>query len=215
MKNNLIKTINIFVAAVTLSACTQYTPSMMNKSQVQLSNATMMEQVLLKDINDSVLSALADHYLKNGTSMLDLTMTYNPTSKSFTAMKAVHKLKDIKEVLKKKGVTNITSQTMAIPNGVASLMVSYDMVQALAPNDCALMPGLSKEDTTRFLEDYKFGCSTETMIAKQIAHPLDLQGNGTLGPREARREAVILDGYSRGEPREPLDGVERDDLASE
>ena len=215
MKNNLIKTINIFVAAVTLSACTQNTPSMMNTSPVQLSYTTMMEQILLEDINDGLLSALANHYLKNGTSMLDLTMTYDPKSKTFTAMRAVNELKRIKAALNKKGVTNITTQTTAIPKGVPSLMVSYDMVQALAPSDCETLPGLEKDTTTRFIGDYKFGCSIETMMAKQVAYPSDLQGNGGLGKRDARREAVILDPYGRGEPTVPLEGVERDDLAAE
>jgi len=88
-------------------------------------------------------------------------------------------------------------------------------VQALAPNDCDLMPGLNTEQTTRFMDGYKFGCSTETMLSKQIAHPADLQGNGKLGARDGRRDAIILDSYKRGEPREGLEGIERDDLVAE
>ncbi len=214
-KNFKILQMLVLVSALALPACTQTTPSMMNESAIQLSQTTIVEQVLFEDINDNVLSALSSHYLQNGTSALDLTMTYNPTSKNFTAMNAVHELGHIKDNLKKNGVTSVTTQTMAVPNGVPSLMVSYDMVQALAPHDCATMPGLERNGTTRFLGQYKFGCSVDTMVARQIAHPADLQGNSGLGTRDARREALILDGYSGAEPSVPLEGLERDGLTSE
>lgn len=214
-KMKFIKNFGVVAMMLSLSACTQNTPSMMNTSAVQLSHTTMMEQIAFEDINDHVLSSLAAHYLKNGTSEMDLTMVYNPTSQDFTAMSAVHELNHIKNFLKKKGVHNVASQTTAIPNGHASLIVSYDMVQALAPQGCDVMPGLVKDDTTRFLGDYKFGCSTETMLAKQIAHPADLQGNGKLGARDARRDAIVIDNYQRGESRTPLEGLGRNDLEAE
>lgn len=215
MTKNVTCKFTYLIGLLFLSACTQYTPSMMNNSPVQLSQTTMIEQIMLKDIHDETLSLLANHYHENATSALDLTMTYDPKSKSFTAMNAVHELKQIKDFLSKKGIKNILVQTQAVPNGTPSLMVSYDMVQAMAPADCTLMPGLDKANTTRFIGEYKFGCSTETMVAKQVARPSDLQGNATMDQRSARRDAIILNGYSRGEPRTPLEGIEREDLATE
>ncbi len=213
MKNNLIK-MTVIASALFVSACTQYTPSMMSTSTAQLSNTTTMEQVPLAYINDATLSDLASHYKAHGTSALDLTMTFDPKSKSFTAMNAVHKLKHITADLKKKNVVNVTTQTAAIEKGTPSLLISYDMVQALAPLGCDLMPGLESSDTTRFIPDYKFGCSKETMLARQIARPKDLLGNDAMDDAGGRRAAIVTDGYKGGVPRAPIEGIERGDLAA-
>ena len=206
----------VFILAIGfLSACTQSTPSMMNVSKIELAHETIVEQIPLSDVTDSNMSVLASHYHKNGKGPVDLTMTYDPKSKTFTAMKAIHALKKAEGVLKRKGLNNISAQTLAVPDGKPSLMVSYDIARAQAPSDCGHMPGLQSNDTTRFIDEYKFGCGVETMVAKQVAHPSDLEGTSEMGSRPARRDAVVLDGYSSGAPREPLDGIERDDLSSE
>ncbi len=214
MIKNSLKLWILLLMVSGLNACTQNTPSMMNTSPVQVSQTTLMEQIPLNNLNDQIIEALAHHYNQNGVSDLDLTMTYNPTSSSFTAMNAVHELGHIKAALQKKNITNVMTQTLAVSNGSPSLIISYDVMQAAAPHDCTSMPGLERDDTTRFLGDYKFGCSIETMLSKQIARPSDLQGNAGLGQRDGRRDAVILDPYSGGQPREALEGIERDDLTT-
>ena len=214
MKNNILK-MTVLAGALCLSACTQFTPSMMSTSRAQLSSTTMMEQVPFDYINDATLSDLADHYKSHGTSALDLTMTFDPKSKSFTAMNAVHKLQDIKAQLKKKNVLNVTTQTAAIEKGTPSLLISYDMVQAMAPQNCNLMPGIETANTTRFIPDYKFGCSTETMLSRQIARPTDLLGTETMDNAEGRRAATVTESYKAGVQRTPISGgVERGDLVN-
>lgn len=210
-----LKLLPILLSFFLMTACTQYTETRMSQAKPQLSHSTIMEQIPFADIHDQTLSALAAHYSKNGVSDLDLTMTYDPASKNFTAASANHELGHIRDFLNGKGIRNILSQTTAISNGTPSLLVSYDVVNVSAPADCTAMPGLNGEGTTRFIDDYKFGCSTQTMFAKQIAHPADLQGNAELGMRDGRREAIILDSYKAGIPRESIEGVERDDLISE
>jgi len=197
-----------------LVACTQSTPSMMNVAPVELSRETVVEQIALDDVNDRLLSHLANHHRKSSNGPLELTMTYDPTSKDFTAMNAVNELKGVSKALKYKGVHDMVTQTMAVPEGSPSLMVSYDTVLAHAPSGCDPMPGLNNNITGRDLGDYKFGCGVESMIARQIARPADLEGNATLAKRDARREAAVIDGYAAGIPREPLEGIEREDLTS-
>ena len=207
--------IYLFGAIFILNACTLTSPSMLSSEPMQLSKTTMMEQVRFSDLNDNVLSALAHHYTKYGASTLDLTMTYDPSATDFTAAEAAHQLRHVKQNLAKKGVTNVSTQTQAIPNGTASLLVSYDMVQALAPLGCQAMPGLYREGTTRFIGDYKFGCSVDMMVANQIAHPADLQGTSILGDASGRRQAAVLEGHLKGDAKPPLAGIERDDLQSQ
>jgi type IV pilus biogenesis protein CpaD/CtpE len=77
------------------------------------------------------------------------------------------------------------------------------------------MPGLYSNETGRFIGDYKFGCGVETVFAKQIARPSDLEGRSEMGMRDARRDSVILENYSSGAVQQPLDGIDRSDLAAE
>ena len=200
---------------VSLAACAPMTtPSMINNSNPQLSKTMMMEQIKLNDLDSQVLSALATHYKRNGLNALDLTMTYDPQSRDFTATSAARELNRIKNYLKTKNIQNITMQTQAIASGTPSLLVSYDMVNAVAPYDCDIMPGLYRGETTRFLGEYKFGCSVDTMLTRQMAHPSDLLGNDVMTKSDGRRQSIILDTHSRGEPKEPIVGVERDDLVA-
>lgn len=203
------------IASCFLAACTQSTPSQMNVSQVQLSNETSVEQIPISEVNETNMTTLANQYRKHGDGPIDLTMTYDPKSKKFTAMNAVRALRQVEDTLRRHGVRNITAQTLAVPDGKASLMVTYDIVHALAPADCTPMPGLEHNETGRFLGEYKFGCGVESQFAKQIARPADLKGRSEMGVRDARRDTVILENYSSGATQQPLDGIERDDLASE
>ncbi|HPD83043.1 MAG TPA: CpaD family pilus assembly lipoprotein [Alphaproteobacteria bacterium] len=206
----------MITASFLLVGCTQTTPSMMNTSPMQLSHETVVEQIPVNQLNDDVISAIAAQYLKNaGENPLDLTMTYDPKSKSFTAMKALHELGRVKTALKSKGVTNVTTQTLAVPQGKASLMVSYDIINVHAAADCMPMPGLEHNETGRFIGEYKFGCGVDTMLARQIANPKDLEGNAGLATRDARRESIVVEDYGTAQPRTPLDGVERSDLSVE
>ncbi len=212
---NLVATGTLMIgASIGLSACTQSTPTMMNVSPVELAYETSIEQIPLKNLGENNLTFLAEQHRQYGSGLLDLTITYDPKSKSFTAMNAVHELNHIQTFLKKKGVRSMAAQTLAVPDGSPSLMVSFDSVRAQAPSDCGAMPGLDNNETTRKIGDYKFGCGTESMLARQIARPSDLAGKSEMDIRGARRDAIMIDGYSSGVPRKKLEGVERADLVS-
>lgn len=212
---SLCSVVVLTLATGMLSACAaQTTPTMMNMSPVEIAHETILEQIPLANINDKTLSILAQQYHQYGSGVIDLTMAYDPKAKNFTAMKAVHELKRVQLTLNKKGVRDIVAQTLPVPDGQPSLMVSFSIARAQAPSDCGEMPGLKNNKTSRFLGDYKFGCGIESILAQQIARPSDLEGKSEMGMRSGRREAIILDGYSSGVPREPLEGVERADLAS-
>lgn len=209
MKNYIL-----YLTAFFFTACTQYTPTMMNTAPAELSHQTVMEQVPLNEVNEGMIATLANHYENNKNGPLDLTLTFDPKSKSFTAMQAVNHLKSVRTMLQEKGVRDITMQTMAVEGTSPTLIVNYDVLVAYQPADCTDMPGLTDNTTTRFLDEYKFGCGVESMLAKQIARPSDLQGNGTLATRGAERDATVVDEYKAGIPRTPLEGIEREDLST-
>ena len=198
------------------SACTpQSTPSMMNTAPIRLSHETVVEQIPLKDIDESRLSLLSQNYHRYGNGAVDLTMTYDPAAQNYTAMNAIHTLEQTEKTLRQKGVHQVYAQTMPVKSGKPVLMVSYNVARALAPAGCSDMPGLYDNKTGRDIGDYRFGCGVDGLIARQLARPSDLEGRSAMGARDGRREAVILDGYAAGVPRETLEGVERADLSAE
>lgn len=211
-KNNIALS---FLAVCALGACTQNSPSMMNTSPVELQKQTVIEQVPLNQINDALISALAADYKKLGSGVLELTMAFDPKSKTFTAMNALSKLKEVKTKLARKGVKSVVTETLAVEGAQPMLMISFDSVQAQAPTDCETMPGLEVNKTTRFIDDYKFGCSVETMLARQVARPSDLEGVAGLDNGDGgRRESNIVDSYAAGAPQPTLNTIGRSDLGS-
>ncbi|MEM6811679.1 MAG: CpaD family pilus assembly lipoprotein [Pseudomonadota bacterium] len=209
MKQVLSKFV-LLSSVILLGACTQTTPSMMNTSPITVAEEGIINQIPYKDITDETLSALATNYLKTANGALDLTMTYNPTSRSFTKYKAGQELKKIKNHLNQKGVESVIGQTMAVPNGDPTLIVTYNTLTAKAPDDCLPTPGLDQRETGRFIGEYKFGCGVDTMMARQITDPSDLYGKSGLPSRDARREATVIEPHLAGVPKDPIEGVEAD-----
>lgn len=191
-----------------IGACTQTTPSMMNESRIQVVEESIIDQIEYDQVDQAVITRMAQYYLKNATGPLDLTLTYNPKSKYFGRSKANNELSKLVSALRKKGVNSITTDVMPVPNASPLLIINYESATALAPADCGRTPGLNDYQTGRFIGDYKFGCGVETMFAKQIADPTDLYGNSQLGTRDARREANVVETYRTGQPSAPIEGVE-------
>lgn len=215
MRNFKIRSVLFVFSVMALSACAQNTKSMMNTSRVEVKKQTMMDQVPVSQINDVILSSLASDYKKLGSGPLELTMVFDPKSKTFTAMSALKKLKEVKYKLTRKGVKTVVTETLAVDKAQPSMMISFDSVSAQAPSDCILMPGLSDSETTRSIGEYKFGCSIETMLAKQIAKPADLEGvEGLDNASGGRREANIVETYASGAPRDPLTLIDRSSIGS-
>lgn len=189
--------IALMTLGLLLGACTQSTPSMMNTSKIELVDDTHVEQIPYDKLDAFSMAILADQYSKYGDGPLELTMAYDPSSKTFTAMKARQKLNELEGLLAKKGIMNVKTSTLAMKGESPALMVMYPSVTAQGPGDCDVMPGLMNNETGRFFEDYKFGCSTETLIAKQVARPADLRGRDAsgAGPNEGRRIVNVVDTY--------------------
>ncbi len=207
-QKNLAALLFIPLVALTLSACTQTTPSMMNSNKLIVAQETVIDQIALEDMNNGIISRIADYYNKNATGALGVTVTYNPNAKGFGRTQANQEAKNIAASLKKYNVKSVMTETVAVPNSAPFVIINYDTTVALAPANCGETPGLEDYQTGRFIGDYKFGCGVETMFAKQIANPNDLYGNSGLGTRYARREANVIEGYAAGVERPTLSGVE-------
>ncbi|MCK5375082.1 MAG: hypothetical protein KAJ40_07345 [Alphaproteobacteria bacterium] len=199
------------VLSVGLTGCmNMYEPPTVNDTPIQVKEEAFLQDVPVADVDDGYIEALARHYRRHGSSTMDLLITYDPHSKDNTAMNATNEAADIAVALREKyGVTNVEVGIMPIASQDEEprLLVSYDSLYAQAPAGCdGMMPGLEG----RPLEndpDYKLGCSIDTLIARQVAHPADLLGQGESNvTSEGRSAANIVDVYRSGAQNPVLGG---------
>ena len=199
------------ILSVGLAGCmNMYEPPTINDTPIQVKEEAFLQDVLVADVDDDYVEALGRHYRKHGSSTMDLLITYDPHSKDNTAMNATSKAADIAVALREEyGVTNVNVGIMPIASQHEEprLLVSYDSLYAQAPAGCnGMMPGMGG----RPLEndpDYKLGCSIDTLIARQVAHPADLLGRGASNvTTEGRSAANIVDAYRSGAQNPSLDG---------
>jgi len=209
----------LLLSLTALTGCgPQSTPSMVNTTRPTLAPETMMQQVEVSQISDGYLQSVAERYKRYGTSAVKLTLGYDDTSKTYTAMNAFSDLASTKNRLAKLGVKNVTAETAKIgKDEKAVLWVTFDAVTAQAPEGCTTMPGLDN-NTTRVLGEYKFGCSVDTMMVQQLYRPADLQGNSTMDAGSGRRAQTGLESYhtvTDAEANEELRVFERSEIQAE
>lgn len=198
------------------TACSrQSTPSMMNANKPQLQSETALQQVPVKHAGAGYLHKLADDYSRYGADTLRLSLAYDPADKSYSSVAAFKDLARIKTGLQDMGVRNIAAETVKAEGAVPTLLVSYDAVRAHAPAGCRNMPGFDDGLTSAQIADYRFGCSVDTMLAKQIYRPSDLQGYAGADDGDGRRAANSVEHYrqvDRQEAEQPLIRIERSDI---
>ena len=215
-KNPMKSLLNIGVAFISLGAlsgCNMYMPSMITENRVQVSEEKVTHDVLVMDIDDKFMGSLARHYTKHSGSPMNVVVTYDPKSRSNTAMQASNKASSIVGVLHDYGVTDINASILPIKSqgSLSHLLVSYNSFNAHAPKGCdVVMPGM--DGYIESDKDYKLGCSTKTMIARQVAKPSHLLGRGATGDATSGRSATnIVDGYLSGAQNDQLEGLSASD----
>lgn len=200
----------VFVA-IGLGGCMDlYEPSKINQRPIQVREEAFNQDVLISDVDEQYIRALAHHYKRYGASKMDLLLTYDPYSKDFGAMMAGNKVAEIKSYLRDMfDIKKVEASIMPIVSrgDRPRLMVSYSSLNAYAPKGCeGMMPGINgrpMEGDSR----YKLGCSIATLKTRQVVRPADLMGRGVDRPStEGRSASNIVDYYRSGAQNEPLGG---------
>lgn len=209
MKYLNIKTV-LALTLLALPACESivHEPTHLSQNRMQVEEEAFFEEVAVADLDDTYIAALSKHYSRHGDGAVDLTVTYDPRSKTSTAMTASNEIARISEALRKNGVRDVEVNIMPVKGqgGDAKALVSYTAYNALAPDDCTLMPGLGDLNVDND-DDYKIGCSVDTVFARQIARPKDLKGRAQNDlTSDGRRSSNIVEAYRTGARNEPLDG---------
>jgi len=197
MKNkNLL--LSLVICAALITACDrQSTPSMMNTSLPRVEAQTTMDQILVENVSEGYLKKIANNYDRYATDTLMMTISYDPLSKDYDAMKAFQDLARFKQILSKMGINSVRAEAVKSEGVKPTLMIAYDSVSAKTPEGCRNMPGFDDGLTTPEIGDYRFGCSIDSMIAKQIYRPSDLQGKVGNDAIDGRRAANTVEYYRR------------------
>ena len=200
----------IVVAIFAMGGCDEivHEPTHFTEKRVQIMQDDVFEDVAVESVNDAYIDALARHYARYGDGAVDVSVTYDPHAKSATAMQAQREASRITAMLRESGVPGATVHTLPV-NGQGEhmrMLVSYQTYEAMAPEDCDVMPGIAGRNIEPE-KGYALGCSLESQYAKQIARPKDLAGGEVVkSSPDGRRASNIVEGYRTGVPNESLEG---------
>lgn len=185
-----------------LTACSMNTPTDMPQTKkVRLERGPMEKSIPVAALDEAALKGFAEEYSSLGDGALELTVTYDPRSRNNTAMNATEQAARIARELRYGGVKDIRTSIMPVnaQGDESRALLQYEAVTAHAPEGCEYMGGLNGVDVAPN-DDYVYGCSTQMLMARQIARPKDLAGRAGTAPADGRRQAVTMEAYRSGEP---------------
>ncbi len=201
-------TLSLCLTVALLSGCEMYSESVVSDRRVQVREEKLTEQVATDSLDNDAIAGMIYKYTKSGNGPVDVTVTYDPESKTNTAMRAGDEAARISRIMRKEGAREIVTGILPVrTQGVKSqTIISYSAYQAVAPQNCSMMPGV-EEPSIDHNPDYRLGCTVETVFAKQISNPSDLLGDARASSTtDGRVSTNIVDTYRTGAPNKPLKG---------
>lgn len=199
----------VLALSVSVSGCSRklYEEGNITTNRVQVEQTKFSETVKSSEFDNGYARALGMHYDATGEGGVNVSVLYDPKSRANTAMHASQHVSRVASLMRDNGIHDLEANILPIQNlgDEAEIMVTFMSYEAHAPKDCETMPGF-KDTDIGYREDYAIGCTVETVIARQIARPKDLAGQGSSGVTDGRRAGNVVDRYRTGVPNESLDG---------
>lgn len=198
----------LLFAPAFLAGCEMYAPSTLSTEKIQVREQPYFLDVAAGEADDRFAAGVAHHYSRHAGGPLKLTVTYDPGNYRNTAMMATQKGSEVVRALRARGVNSVEMDILPIAGqgDESRVLVSYDAYSAHAPAGCTTMPG-TESALLEPQEDYRLGCTINTMVARQVARPQDLQGVGAPGEHtEGRSAANIVDVVRSGAENKELKG---------
>lgn len=217
MKQTYTKTrhiLTVLVACAATSACSFDMPSHMTQEKMEVVQSPTQEKFVTSDMTRDVAEDLAAEARHRGGSDMNVTVTYDPSSKSNTKAKAEYEADRIATMLEKEGVRAVTTSTLPVGDSwnVSHTLVTYMQTDASMSDNCGKMPGYENAydagDTSKH-QAYEYGCTINDVFAQQLADPSDLMGkDGFDTPEDGRRAENVVwgRGYYGYEKNKPLKG---------
>lgn len=197
------------LAVIVLAGCSTDIPTNMTEHKVRVHTEPYVVETKAGNLDQEGIYALAQDFASFGSGKPEITVAYDPYSKTNTPMTARKELARVVKAFSTAGVKDVDAALLPVNDigDEAFVQVAYSRSYAEAPKDCKFMPGLYDGTEPSAVKDYKFGCSVDSLVAKQIARPRDLLGNeGYAGAKDGMRNANIVWPYKSGEPLGQLQG---------
>ncbi len=210
MKNIFTFTTAMFISALILQGCDKivHSETKLSHSKLQVQEEAIFEDVSVDKMDSDYIAALAEHYSKLGGGGVDLSVTYDPKSKTNTAMHASNHIARISGEFREHGIANLNTTILPVKGSgsVSRALVSYNAYAVKVPDDCEMMDGIEDRNIDPD-ENYRLGCTRDALLAKQIADPRDLTGRANASTvSDGRRAANIVERYRIGLPNDALEG---------
>lgn len=204
-------------AALVLSGCSVQSETWVNQAgRAQVSEDQFTDSFETAKLDAGVLHAIGSYYERFGNGPMSVVVSYDPQSRINTFPKAERALVAIQNGLAKNGVHDLNGALSAVKGSgdISTTLVSFPALTASAPQGCGTMPGYADPsqdipNDTNIKPPYGYGCTIETLLAKQIARPSDLMGKqGFETNGDGRRAERILStrGYYADTENKKLDG---------
>ncbi|MBL4589996.1 MAG: hypothetical protein JKY11_07965 [Alphaproteobacteria bacterium] len=190
----ITKTLVMATMVLSCAACAFDVPSQLESSRIEIVEGLSSQSYDTKSLDQNTIKKIAQDYSSSGHGVLELTVTYDPKSKSNTAMKATLEAGRIAQLMTDQGVSAVSTKVLPIADSwkISHALVSYTTLSAEAPSVCDRLPGFESHadvGDVSLHKEYGYGCTIEAMIAEQIAHPEDLLGQSDKTRTESGRRA--------------------------
>lgn len=218
-KSSLLLFASVLCVMPLLSACSVESKSWVNDKRVEIHEDQFNDTFETASLDDATLRAIAVHYNRFGNGPLLAEVSYDPKSRKNGAGAAKAAAKRIDTVLRQNGVHDVQIGTTPV-NGsgdVSKTLVTFAALTAHAPAGCPMMPGYNgfgdMPENADGEPDYRYGCTVETLIARQVTRPSDLLGkSGFETDADGHRQTNVMSrGYYGLKSNPDLDGESASD----
>lgn len=212
-----VQLVSCLALTLSLGACSiMDTPTWVNQNRVEVRDDQFTDTIATSEIDDGVLHAISVYHYRYGNGPLTAAVSYDPKTASNSKGKAEAAAARIRDGLIAKGVKDVRITTTAAPGSgaVSTTVITFPAIVAEAPSGCTMMPGYDsaasapdKADIDN--PDYRYGCTIETLMARQVSRPSDLLGKpGFNSNADGRRQADVVEqrGYYSEQMNQPLKG---------
>lgn len=190
MKNSLrITALSVLALGSALSACAPDRMWMAESSTVieqpmQIVESRHVTKKPLSDLTQNDIANAAHAYKKGGAGPLYLVVAYKDNGKTPDSAIAGRRAQ-VEAGLQAQGIAagDITSSAVPLDTDQPVVLIAFDTLEATGPAGCTTpMPGYSTNAEEANIMAYKTGCGVKNLMARQIAHPQDLEGVAGLSP---------------------------------
>lgn len=210
-----------FGAMLILSGCSVESKPWVNDSRVEIHDDQFTDTFETAKLNNSVIHAIANYYYRYGNGPMNVVVSYDPKSKVNTKAAAEQALVSLRNGLAQNGIEGVRGTTSALSGSgdISTTLISFQALTASAPQGCKMMPGYDNpaDDIPNGVNGdppYKYGCTVESLLAKQVSRPADLLGKqGFETNADGRRQERVISthGYYDDKSNESLDGEKATD----